>query len=109
MPTSDRPIISFHNKNPLPTHWKIRNINQRFAIGKLLTTTHGKGKYYKLEIEIKDKFQHLASIKQTQYKDLLKELTPWKHLQTNLTAKHYYILPNENGLHINEQEQYDSE
>ena len=107
--TSDKPIIKFRNKNPLPDHWKIRNINKRFAIRKLLTTSHDKGKYYKLEIEIKDRFQHLASTKQTQYKDLLKELTPWKHLQTNLTAKHYYILPNENGLHINEQEQYDSE
>ena len=51
------------SKNPLPNHWKIRNINQRFAIRKLLTTTHGKGKYYKLKIEITDKFQHLASMK----------------------------------------------
>ena len=106
--TSDRPIISFHNKNPLPIHWKIRNINQRFAIRKLLTKAHGKGKYYQLEIEITDKFQHLAAMKQTQYKDLLKELRPFKHLQTNLTAKHYYILPDENGLHVNKQKPYDS-
>ena len=88
MPTSDRPIISFHNKNPLPTHRKIRNINQRFAIGKLLTTTHGKGKYYKLEIEIKDKFQHLASMKQTQYKDLLKELRPFTNKSYSQTLLH---------------------
>ena len=105
--TSDRPIISFLNKSPLPTHWKIKKINQRFAIRKLLTTAHDKGKYYKLEIEIKDKFQHLAAMKQTQCKDLFKELRPWKHLQTNITAKHYYILPDENENYINNQKRCD--
>ena len=105
--TSDRPIISFLNKSPLPTHWKIKKINQRFAIRKLLTTAHDKGKYYKLEIEIKDKFQHLAAMKQTQCKDLFKELRPWKHLRTNITAKHYYILPDENENYINNQERCD--
>ena len=105
--TSDRPIISFLNKSPLPTHWKIKKINQRFAIRKLLTTAHDKGKYYKLEIEIKDKFQHLAAMKQTQCKDLFKELRPWKHLQTNITAKHYYILPEENEYYINNQKRCD--
>ena len=105
--TSDRPIISFLNKSPLPTHWKIKKINQRFAIRKLLTTAHDKGKYYKLEIEIKDKFQHLAAMKQTQCKDLFKELRPWKHLRTNITAKHYYILPDENENYINNQKRCD--
>lgn len=103
---SDSPIIIFHNKNPIPNHWKIRNINQRFAIKKLLTTKHGKGKYYKLDIEIKDKFQHLAFKKQTQYKDLLNELKPWTHLQTNLTSKYYYILPRENGPYTKRKEQH---
>ena len=105
--TSDKPIIKFRNKNPLPNHWKIRNINKRFAIRKLLTTSHDKGKYYKLEIEIKDKFQHLAAMKRTQCEDLFKELRPWKHLQTNITAKHYYILPEKNEYFLNNQERYD--
>ena len=100
---SDRPIISFNNKNPIPTHWKIRNINQRFIIRKLLATAHGKGKYYKLEIEIKDKFQQLTAMKRTQNKDLLKQLRPWKQLQTNLTAKRYYIIPNENEIQVKKQ------
>ena len=73
----------------------------------MLTTAHDKGKYYKLEIEIKDKFQHLAAMKQTQCKDLFKELRPWKHLRTNITAKHYYILPDENENYINNQERCD--
>ena len=103
---SDSPIIRFHNKNSIPTHRKIRNINQRFAIKKLLTTRHDNGKHYKLDIEIKDKFQHLALIKQDQYKNLLKELKPWTHLQTNLTSKHYYILPKENGPYPEGKKQY---
>ena len=105
--TSDRPIISFRNKDTLPTHWKIKKINQRFAIRKLLTTAHDKGKYYNLEIEIKDKFQHLATMKQNQCQDLFKEMKPWKHLQTNITAKHYYILPEKNDYYINNQKRCD--
>ena len=73
---SDRHLISFQNTLPLPEHWKIRNTNQRFAIKKLLITTYGKGKYYKLEIDIKDKFKNLAPIRQTRYQDLLQELKP---------------------------------
>ena len=104
---SDTTVISFQNKLPLPEHWKIRNANQRFAIKKLLITTYGKGKYYKLEIESKDKFQHLAPIKQARYEELLKELKPWTQLQTNFKSKEYYIIPNENGPNITKQEQYD--
>ena len=103
---SDRHLISFQNTLPLPEHWKIRNTNQRFAIKKLLITTYGKGKYYKLEIDIKDKFKNLAPIRQTRYQDLLQELKPWRQLQTNLRSKQYYILPNENGPTIGKKEQY---
>ena len=105
--TSDRPIISFRNKNTLPTHWKIKKINQRFAIRKLLTTAHDKGKYYKLEIEIKDKFQHIAPIKQNRYRDLLKILKPWTQLRDNLRSTQYRTIPNENGPLIKKKEQYD--
>ena len=105
--TSDRPIISFLNKSPLPTHWKIKKINQRFAIRKLLTTAHDKGKYYKLEIEIKDKFQHIAPIKQNRYRDLLKILKPWTQLRDNLRSTQYRTIPNENGPLIKKKEQYD--
>ena len=91
----------------MPEHWKIRNVNQRFTIKKLLITTYGKGKYYKLEIDIKDKFQNLAPIRQAQYQDLLQELKPWIQLQTNLRSKQYYILPNENGPNIKKKEQYE--
>ena len=92
---SDKPIISFqNNKKPIPKHWKIRNINQRFIIKKLLTTTYNKGKYYKLEIEVKDRFQHLAPLDQAQYKELLRNLEPWKQLHTKLKSKYYHILPN---------------
>ena len=104
---SERHLISFQNKLPLPEHWKIRNINQRFAIKKLLITTYGKGKYYKLEIDIKDKFKNLAPIRQTRYQDLLQELKPWRQLQNNLRSKQYYILPNENGPTIGKKEQYE--
>ena len=105
---SQRHIISFQNKLPLPEHWKIKNVNQQFTIKKLLITTYRKGKYYKLEIDIKDKFQHLAPIRQARHQDLLQELKPWMQLQTNLRSKQYYILPNENGPNIKKKEQYES-
>ena len=105
---SQRHIIRFQNKLPLPEYWKIRNVNQRFTIKKLLITTYRKGKYYKLEIDIKDKFQHLAPIRQARHQDLLQELKPWMQLQTNLRSKQYYILPNENGPNIKKKEQYES-
>ena len=92
---SNVPIIIFHNhKELIHNHWKIRNINQRFVIKKLLTTSYRKGKYYKLEIEVADRFQHLNSLKQAQYRQLLQDSDPWKQFHTKLTSKHYHILPN---------------
>ena len=104
---SDTPIISFQNKLPLPKQWRIKNINQQFAIKKLLITTYGKNNYYKLEIEIKDKFQHIAPIKQNQYRELLKILKPWTQLRDNLRSTQYRTIPNENGPLIKKKEQYD--
>ena len=92
---SDKPIISFQkNKEFIPNQWRIQNINQRFVIKKLLTTSYRKGKYYKLEIEVADRFQHLNSLKQAQYRQLLQDSDPWKQFHTKLTSKHYHILPN---------------
>ena len=92
---SDKPIIIFqNNKELIPNHWRIRNINQRFVIKKLLTTSYRRGKYYKLEIEVADRFQHLNALKQAQYRDLLQETDPWKQFYKKLISKHYHILPN---------------
>ena len=73
----------------------------------MLTTAHDKGKYYKLEIEIKDKFQHIAPIKQNRYRDLLRILKPWTQLRDNLRSTQYRTIPNENGPLIKKKEQYD--
>ena len=92
---SNEPIINFHNhKELIHNHWKIRIINQRFVIKKLLTTSYRRGKYYKLEIEVADRFQHLNALKQAQYRHLLQDADPWKQFYKKLTSKHYHILPN---------------
>ena len=92
---SDKPIIIFqNNKELIHNHWRIRNINQRFVIKKLLTTSYRRGKYYKLEIEVADRFQHLNALKQAQYRHLLQDADPWKQFYKKLTSKHYHILPN---------------
>ena len=103
---SNKHIISFQNTLPLPKYWKIKNINQQFAIKKLLITTYGEGNYYKLIIEIKDKFRHLAPIKQTRYRDLIKQLKPWVQLRDNLRTIQYHTIINENGPHIGKKEEY---
>ena len=105
---SDKPIITFQNNEELiHNHWRIRNINQRFVIKKLLTTSYRKGKYYRLEVEVADRFQHLNPLKQAQYQDLLQKLEPWKQFHTKLTSKHYHILPNIVRTHKKENEQYE--
>ena len=69
--SSYKPIISLlNNKESRSKYRRIQNINQRFAIKKLLNIIHKKEKYYLIEIEVKYRHQHLVVLRQSKYKDL---------------------------------------